>query len=424
MRRRHRAELRPEDTERSLRGALSSAAPPAAGRLRGALPFAVYIAAAFLSAASLFSSCSFDYRESRLAESLSKELPNSVLTDYRHTSVRAGKPVFTISAQSSSVFRQTHKAVLHRVDFQEFDDSGEPVTKGSAENATVFTQSDNVELSGNIRFRHLPDDFSVSASFLYWDNAERSLEGKPEELVRIRRGDGSTIEGRAFSSSGIYRRIQFDDTVQGTYVSEKGSKENPGGPSEFSFSGDSTSLEMQEGKRRTLLSGNARISSDKTSIRADSIELYGEGFRFARCNGNVETEERGKEIHLSSRTLFYDREKELLKIEGYNEMVDRKNELVAKSGYLEHRGEEDVTIFQIGVRILKAAEDTKMVCRGEFARYEREENRLTLSGMPEVRWKDDLYKATRIIINLDSDEIRLEGDVEGTVTTLREGEEE
>ncbi len=392
---------------------------PFAGRIQAGLLCAVITCAALLT-----NSCSFDYRESRLADSLSKELPNSVLTDYTHTSVRAGEPVFTVSAQSSSVFRQTHKAVLRRVDFQEFDDSGERVTEGSSDKATVFTQSDNVELSGNIRFRHVPDDFSVSASFLYYDNAERSLKGKPEEMVRIRRSDGSTIEGRAFSSSGIYRRIQFDDTVQGSYVSESTSNEGQAGPSEFSFSGDSTSLEMQEGKRRTLLTGNARISSEKTSIRADSIELYGEGFRFARCNGAVETEELEKEIYLSSRTLFYDREKELLKIEGYNEMVDKKNELVAKSGYLEYRGEEDVTIFQIGVRILKATEDTKMVCRGEFARYEREVNRLTLSGMPEVRWKDDLYKATRIIINLDSDEIRMEGDVEGTVTTPQEEEEE
>ena len=105
-------------------------------------------------------------------------------------------------------------------------------------------------------------------------------------------------------------------------------------------------------------------------------------------------------------------------------MIDYRNELVAKSGYLEHRGEKQETIFQIGVRILKATEETRMVCRGEFARYDRENSMLTLSGMPLVQWKEDTYRATRIIINLDSDEIRLEGNVEGTVTTSGEEDEE
>ena len=37
--------------------------------------------------------------------------------------------------------------------------------------------------------------------------------------------------------------------------------------------------------------------------------------------------------------------------------------------------------------------------------------------MPSVTRNDDLYKAARIIINLDTDEIILERDVSGTITT-------
>ena len=65
-----------------------------------------------------------------------------------------------------------------------------------------------------------------------------------------------------------------------------------------------------------------------------------------------------------------------------------------------------------------------MVCRSEFARFRREEEILELSGMPYVYWKGDEYRASRIVINLKTDEIRLEGEVQGTVTTEEEQIEE
>jgi lipopolysaccharide export system protein LptA len=58
-----------------------------------------------------------------------------------------------------------------------------------------------------------------------------------------------------------------------------------------------------------------------------------------------------------------------------------------------------------------------MACRSEFARYKRKEDLLELSGMPYVFWKGDEYRASRISINLETDEIKMEGEVEGTITT-------
>lgn len=185
------------------------------------------------------------------------------------------------------------------------------------------------------------------------------------------------------------------------------------GADTFTFSGDSMTTVLARGKERTLLTGNAVIVSDGTEIRADKIELYGEDSRFARCSGNVEVTDIEKGIYLQSEDLFYDREIDLSRVEGYAEMEDQKNELIVKGGYLENYGDDDITIIQIGVRILK--ED--LACRAEFARFRREEEILELSGMPYVFRKGDEYRASRIIINLDTDEIRLEGEVQGTVVT-------
>lgn len=184
----------------------------------------------------------------------------------------------------------------------------------------------------------------------------------------------------------------------------------------FSFSGDSMTTVLARGKERTVLTGNAVIISDNTEIHAEEIVLYGEDSRFAQCSGRVEVTDTVKGIYLQSENLFYDRDIDLCRVEGYAEMEDQKNELIIKGGYLENFGDDDITIIQIGVRILK--ED--MACRAEFARFRRDEEILELSGMPYVYWKGDDYRASRIIINLESDEIRLEGEVQGTVITEEE----
>jgi lipopolysaccharide export system protein LptA len=92
-------------------------------------------------------------------------------------------------------------------------------------------------------------------------------------------------------------------------------------------------------------------------------------------------------------------------------MLDEQNEVVVKGGYLENWEDSDETVVQIGVRILK--ED--LVCRAEYARYQRNEDKLELSGMPVVNWKGDEYRALKIYIDLNTDTIRLEGDIRGKV---------
>lgn len=190
----------------------------------------------------------------------------------------------------------------------------------------------------------------------------------------------------------------------------------------FSFSGNSTSISLAEGRQRTILNGDARISSETLTIEADRIELYGEEFRYARCSGNVKVKESDQKISLTSDSLFLDREQNKLRIRSYSEMVDLTNEIVVKSGYMEHYDEEDYSIFQIGVRILKASEDGRMVCRSDYARYDRGADTLELSGSPVVFWKGDRYSAVRITINLETDEIEMEGNVEGEFTSRTEEE--
>lgn len=189
---------------------------------------------------------------------------------------------------------------------------------------------------------------------------------------------------------------------------------------EFRFQGDSTTIRIQDNKRRTILSGNARIETGTLTISADTIELYGPDFRYLDCTGNVELEDREKELTIQTSDLFYDRKEDFSRIRGYTELLDRKNELSARCYYLEQEGESGEVLLQVAVRIDTVSDGEAVVCRSQMANYNRNRKELELLGVPVVDWKGDEYRADRIVINTEEDTIRMSGSVSGS---LKEEEE-
>ncbi|TVQ26577.1 MAG: hypothetical protein EA383_05150 [Spirochaetaceae bacterium] len=171
-----------------------------------------------------------------------------------------------------------------------------------------------------------------------------------------------------------------------------------------------------EGQERTRLTGNARVSSDRIVVEADEIELSGDSFRFVRASGNLLVIDLERDLRLTGNRLFVDRDLDIIRVEGNAEMEDRENEMIVRGGFIEYFGEQELTIIQVGVRILRA----DLLARAEFARYLRETSTLELSGLPQVSRNGDEFRAGRIIINLDSDEITLRGEVRAIV---RDGED-
>ena len=189
----------------------------------------------------------------------------------------------------------------------------------------------------------------------------------------------------------------------------------------ISFHADSMQAELAKGKERTVLTGNASLTSEDLVIRADVIELYGEDFIFAQCSGNVRVANEKKGWEIVSDRLHYNRRDKITRIQGNAVMEDKENEVVLKGGIIENRDEENLILVQIGVRILKK----DLVCRSQMARYFRDEKTLELSGMPFVLYKEDEYRATKIYVDLETDEVQMEGDVQAEVQyKTEEGEEE
>ncbi|MDR0553922.1 MAG: LptA/OstA family protein [Treponema sp.] len=179
----------------------------------------------------------------------------------------------------------------------------------------------------------------------------------------------------------------------------------------FTFRADRMTGGRASGKEITVLSGNAEVRSDKLLLKAERIELHGEDNQFIDCTGNVWGREEDKDILFQTDRLRYDRKLKIARLEGNSSLEDKKNELVAKGRYIEYDDQAEVTVFQISVRLFK---DT-MVCRSEYAIYRRNEKLLDLSGFPVVYKKSDEFRADRIRVDLDTDDVTMEGSVSGSI---------
>ena len=179
----------------------------------------------------------------------------------------------------------------------------------------------------------------------------------------------------------------------------------------FTFRADRASGGRATGREVTVLTGNAEVRSDKLLLRADIIEIHGTDNRFVDCTGNVRGHEEDKDIIFITDRLRYDRTLKIARLEGNSTMEDRKNELVARGRFIEYDDENEIAVMQISVRLFK----DNLVCRSEYALYNRGEDTLVLSGFPVVFKKEDEYRADRIRVDLDTDDVIMEGDVKGSI---------
>ncbi|AEF82331.1 LptA/OstA family protein [Leadbettera azotonutricia] len=179
----------------------------------------------------------------------------------------------------------------------------------------------------------------------------------------------------------------------------------------FTFKADRMSGGKASGREITVLVGNAEVRSDKLLLKADRIEIQGEDNQFIDCTGNVTGMEEEKNIFFQTDRLRYDRTLKIARLEGNSSLEDRKNEIVAKGRFIEYDDQAEVTVFQISVRLFK----DNLVCRSEYAVYRRTEKILDLSGFPVVYKKDDEFRADKIRVDLDTDDVTMEGAVSGSI---------
>ena len=181
----------------------------------------------------------------------------------------------------------------------------------------------------------------------------------------------------------------------------------------WNFTADEVISVQDQTARRTILDGRARVVSETREIEADHLELSGENNSLITGNGNVKLIDLERNIEISSRRFVYDRKEKVVRFREQVSLVDEAEGIVIRCESLDFLEDDELVIMQVSVRLIK----DRTVCRGEFATFRRTENILDISGAPVVWRNDDEYRADRIQVNLDSDEIVMEGEVAGSLTT-------
>jgi lipopolysaccharide export system protein LptA len=179
----------------------------------------------------------------------------------------------------------------------------------------------------------------------------------------------------------------------------------------FRFKGDRLTSNFTAGQEQTVLSGNAWIVSGNLEISADTIELKGKGFRFATCDGAVTVRDTKKDIVLKADEMEYDRTLKTSRFRGLVQLDDASNGVTVRAGLLDYDETSELVIMQTGVRLFKG----ELICRSDYAVYDREARTLDLSGLPTVNKKRDVYRAGSIHVNLKTEDVFLDGEVSGTI---------
>ncbi len=186
----------------------------------------------------------------------------------------------------------------------------------------------------------------------------------------------------------------------------------------YSFSGDRSFTVMREGEEVTTIEGNVVIISESKEIYADSIAIKGMEDPDFSGAGEVRVLDLDRGLELKSREFSYSSASGVLRARGDVRMEDREKDLFIRCQILNVMEEKDQVAMEIGVRLFK----DDIICRSQYALYIRGENLLELTGFPVVYKGEDQYRADRIRVNLDTDEITMTGRIEGSLLTSEKSE--
>lgn len=186
----------------------------------------------------------------------------------------------------------------------------------------------------------------------------------------------------------------------------------------ISFSAGSMKGRVGDKSDTTELSGGAYVLTESMEISADSIKMSGKDFRFIEASGTVKGKNTEAELEFECGSLKYDRETKVAELFNSVSLTDVKNDVTATAQMIEYNQTSDVALLQMEIE-LKQKDN---VCKGAYAVYRKKDQMLELSGNAQIKQGDDSFRAQEITLNLDSQEITLDGRVKGSVVDERKTE--
>lgn len=190
------------------------------------------------------------------------------------------------------------------------------------------------------------------------------------------------------------------------------------GAEKIVFSADSMTGTVGDKSDSTTLEGEAYVLTESMEISADKITMYGDDFRYIEATGSVDGKNMESELEFTCGKIKYDRETKIALLSEDVNLKDIKNDVTVKGHLIEYNQNTDIAVMQIDIELLQKDN----VCTGVYAIYRKNEQMLELSGNAQIKQGSDTFRAQHITMNLDSQEIILDGRVKGSVVDERKSE--
>lgn len=155
-----------------------------------------------------------------MTEEMRASIPETVLLGFERLIVQKGLVVSRLKADKAENFSEQKKMALERVEFLEYNSKEEVTTQGRADSAVLYTETENVEIFGNILFYSKEEETSIEAETLFWNKVEETLSANTDELVKVIQDDGSYMQGWGFQSDFKLKKIEFTKGASGLYIVE------------------------------------------------------------------------------------------------------------------------------------------------------------------------------------------------------------
>ena len=190
--------------------------------------------------------------------------------------------------------------------------------------------------------------------------------------------------------------------------------------STISFKADKVTASVAENKKSTNLIGNAEVKVNSLTISADRIEISGKDYRYVNATGSVKGEDDEKGYSFKADLINFDRKTDTVTMFGKLELKDTKNDVSINAENIEYKKKQEIIIMRFNVKII----NKDINCNSMFAFYNRKESKVELTGSPIVKKGKDEFRAGKISVNLDTEDITLDGRVRGSVEQGKDEKED
>ena len=190
--------------------------------------------------------------------------------------------------------------------------------------------------------------------------------------------------------------------------------------STISFKADKVTASVAENKKSTNLIGNAEVKVNSLTISADRIEISGKDYRYVNATGSVKGEDDEKGYSFKADLINFDRKTDTVTMFGKLELKDTKNDVSINAENIEYKKKQEIIIMRFSVNII----NKDINCTSMFALYNRKESKVELTGSPVVKKGKDEFRAGKISVNLDTEDITLDGRVRGSVEQGKDEKED